>query len=312
MKYVQDLREGENLSQVFLCKNKQSLRTRAGKTYYSLQLQDKTGQLDAKIWDLGSGIEHFESMDYIHVEGTVVIFQSAPQLNIFRARRAQEGEYDPSDYMPVSEKSIPDMKVLLGKYVASVKDPNLNALLRTFFDDEAFLRLFSLHSAAKSVHHSFMGGLIEHTLNVTRNADYIARYYPFLKRDLLITSALLHDVGKVKELSELPENDYTDEGNMLGHIYMGAEMIHDKIAGIPGFPKIVEEELKHCILAHHGEDEYGSPKKPELAEALALHMADNLDAKMQTFYELLKNSEEGSDWLGYQKLFEAPVRKTSL
>ena len=312
MKYVQDLREGENVSQVFLCKNKQALRTRAGKTYYSLQLQDKTGQLDAKIWDLGSGIDHFESMDYIHVEGQVVIFQSAPQLNIFRVRRAQEGEYDPADYMPVSEKSIPDMKALLGKYVASVKDPYLNALLHAFFDDEEFLREFSLHSAAKSVHHSFMGGLIEHTLNVTRNADYMARYYPFLKRDLLITSALLHDIGKVRELSDLPENDYTDAGNMLGHIYIGAEMIHDKIAGIPDFPKTLEEELKHCILAHHGEYEFGSPKRPELAEALALHMADNLDAKMETFYELLKNADDEGDWLGYQKLFDAPMRKTTL
>ncbi len=312
MRYVQDLREGENLSQVFLCKNKQSLRTRAGKTYYSLQLQDKTGQLDAKIWDLGSGIDHFEAMDYVFVEGMVVIFQNAPQLNIFRLRRAQEGEYDPADYMPVSEKSIPDMKVLLGKYVASVKEPHLNALLKAFFEDEAFVRMFSLHSAAKSVHHSFMGGLLEHSLNVTRNADYMARYYPFLNRDLLITCALLHDIGKVRELSQMPENDYTDEGNLLGHIYMGAEMIHDKILGIAGFPQILEEEIKHCILAHHGEYEYGSPKKPEIAEALALHMADNLDAKMQTFYELVKGSEAEGEWLGYQRLFDAPVRKTTV
>ncbi len=312
MRYVQDLREGENLSQVFLCKNKQSLRTRAGKTYYSLQLQDKTGQLDAKIWDLGSGIDHFEAMDYVFVEGMVVIFQNAPQLNIFRLRRAQEGEYDPADYMPVSEKSIPDMTVLLGKYVASVKEPHLNALLKAFFEDEAFFRMFSLHSAAKSVHHSFMGGLLEHSLNVTRNADYMARYYPFLNRDLLITCALLHDIGKVRELSQMPENDYTDEGNLLGHIYMGAEMIHDKILGIEGFPQILEEEIKHCILAHHGEYEFGSPKKPEIAEALALHMADNLDAKMQTFYELIKGSEAESDWLGYQRLFDAPVRKTTI
>ena len=312
MKYIQEMREGDNISQVLLCKMKQALRTRAGKTYYSLQLQDKTGLLDGKIWDLSSGIDYFDTMDYIHVDGQIVVFQGAPQLNVYRVRMAQEGEYDPADYMPVSEKNIGDMKVLLGKYVASVKEPNLNRLLKAFFDDEAFMKVFAAHSAAKSVHHSFLGGLIEHTLNVTRNADYMARYYPFLKRDLLITAALLHDVGKVRELSVMPENDYTDEGNLLGHIYMGAEMIHDKVLQIPGFPEILEEQLKHCILAHHGEYEFGSPKHPEIAEAMALHMADNLDAKMETFYEMLKNADEHETWLGYQKLFDAPIRKTTM
>ncbi|MBR1758032.1 MAG: HD domain-containing protein [Lachnospiraceae bacterium] len=311
MKTIQELREGDNVSQVFLCKNKQALRTRAGKTYYSLQLQDKTGQLDGKIWDLSSGIDYFDSMDYIHVEGQIVVFQNAPQLNVYRVRMAQSGEYDPADFVPTTEKNIADMKVLLGKYVASVKDVYLNQLLQKFFGNEAFLETFAAHSAAKSVHHSFMGGLLEHTLNVTRNADYMARYYPFLKRDLLITAALLHDVGKTRELSRMPENDYTDEGNMLGHIYMGAEMIHDQVITIEGFPKLLEEELKHCILAHHGELEFGSPKKPELAEALALHMADNMDAKLETFYEIMRNAEPNETWMGYQKLFEAPIRRTT-
>ena len=159
-----------------------------------------------------------------------------------------------------------------------------------------------------------MGGLLEHTLNVVQMCDFFCSLYPYLKRDLLITAAAFHDVGKLKELSAFPENDYTDEGNLLGHIYMGAEMISRKIEAIPGFPKTLAAELKHCILAHHGELEFGSPKKPALCEALALSMADNLDAKMETLRELLR---DGSDtavngWLGYQRLLESNIRITEV
>lgn len=311
MRYIAELREGEMISETYLCKQKQALKTKAGKNYYSLLLQDKTGILDAKIWDLGAGIDHFEQMEYIHVDGQVISFQGSPQLNVKRLRRSQEGEYDPADFMPMTERNIDEMYHELISLAGKVRDPFMRALVSSFFiEDKEFAAAFCRHSAAKTVHHGFIGGLLEHTLGVMRLCDYMADRYPVLNRDLLLASALFHDIGKLKELSYFPENDYTDEGQLLGHIYMGAEMVSERIRRIPDFPQKMANEVIHCILAHHGELEYGSPKKPALAEALALNLADNTDAKLQTMTELLRSSDE-KGWLGYQKLFDSNVRRTS-
>lgn len=312
MRYLNELRDGEMVKETYFCKQLLVLKTKAGKSYYSMMLQDKTGTFDAKVWDLGVGIEHFEAMDYIHIEGQVVSFQGSLQLNVRRIRKCQEGEYNPGDYMPVSEKDIDAMYRQILDYISKIKNPYLKKLLESFFaDDKGFAEKFKKHSAAKSVHHGFIGGLLEHTLSVTKLCDYMADQYPILQRDLLIASAMFHDIGKLKEISEFPENDYTDDGNLLGHIYIGTEWIGEHIAAIPGFPQKTASELKHCILAHHGELEYGSPKKPSLAEALALSLADNMDAKLQTMKELLKSGEEKSEWLGFQRLFDTNVRRTS-
>ena len=310
MYYLNDYREGQKLVGTYLCKSKQILKTKAGKTYYSLILQDKTGTADAKIWELGRGIEDFETMDYIYCEGLVTSFQGNIQMNISRVRRSEEGEYDPADYIPTTDKDIKEMYAKVVAYVNSVKNPYLSKLLKMFFvEDKEFVKEFCKHSAAKSVHHGFMGGLLEHTLSVTNMCEYFAGAYPLIHRDLLITAALFHDMGKVDEIAPFPRNDYTDDGQLLGHIMIGAEMLHDAIREIPDFPAKVESELKHCILAHHGELEYGSPKKPALAEAMALNLADNADAKMQTLTELFKD-KKGNDWLGYNRLFESNIRKT--
>ena len=171
---------------------------------------------------------------------------------------------------------------------------------------------FRKHSAAKSVHHSFIGGLLHHSLFVARTCEFLAKQYPKLNRDLLVTAAILHDVGKLKEISDFPENDYTDEGQLLGHIVIGAMWVGERCDSIPDFPKKLRDELIHCILAHHGELEFGSPKKPAIMEALALSFADNLDAKMETFTELLKSNEETSGWLGFNKLLDSNVKKTEI
>ena len=193
----------------------------------------------------------------------------------------------------------------------SVGNPYLSALLKRYFvEDQEFIRRFRSSSAAKSVHHGFIGGLLEHTLSVTRLCQYFTKAYPVLNRDLLITAAIFHDIGKTRELSAFPQNDYTDDGQLLGHIMIGAEMVHDGAAAIPGFPAKLENELKHCILAHHGELEYGSPKKPALAEALALNLADNTDARMETLREVLENAGEKDEWLGYNRIFESNIRRT--
>ena len=171
--------------------------------------------------------------------------------------------------------------------------------------DNAFPKSFQEHSAAKTVPHGFIGRLMEHTLSVTRLCDYMAAAYPVLKRDLLITASLLHDVGKTKELSSFPLNDYTDEGQLLGHIVIGAQMVHDLAKEIPDFPETLENQLVHCILAHHGELEYGSPKKPALAEAVALNLADNTDARMETLTEIFAADKGKKDWRGNKRLFES-------
>ena len=313
MRYIETLREGERISEIYLCKYKQQAVTKTGKPYENVVLQDKTGTLDAKIWDPASvGINEFEMMDYIAVTGDISSYQGNLQLSIKRARKVSENEYDPKDYLPVSSHDIDGMYAQLMQFIQSVENPYLSRLLHTFFDDPQFVKRFQFHSAAKSVHHGFVGGLLEHTLGVTKNCNFFAEQYPILNRDLLICAAIFHDIGKLEELSTFPENDYTDEGQLLGHIMIGAEWLGSEIRKIEGFPVCLANELKHCILAHHGELEYGSPKKPALAEALALSFADNLDAKMETLKEALSGAADGNlEWQGYNRLLETNIRRTS-
>lgn len=312
MRFIKELHEGDVVTETYLCKKKETFKTKAGKSYYSLILQDKTGTLDAKVWELSNGIDHFESMDYIHIEGQVTSFQNALQLNIKRVRRSQEGEYNEADFFPVSGKNVEEMYQELLKYINNIKEPHLHQLVSSFFvEDKEFITRFKKHSAAKSVHHGFIGGLLEHTLGVVKFCNYMADNYPVINRDLLISAALFHDIGKMDELSTFPENDYTDEGQLLGHIFIGAEKVGLKIREIPGFPMKLANELRHCILAHHGELEYGSPKKPALIEAMALNIADNADAKIQSMMELFQSSDEKAEWLGYNRLFESNIRRSS-
>lgn len=312
MRFLNELHEGDRINGIYLCKQKQSAMTKNGKPYDSIILQDKTGVLDGKIWDPNSlGIEEFDAMDYIEVMGDVTSFAGVMQLNIKRVRKACEGEYNPADYLPVSENSTEDMYRQLTGFIKSIKNPFLYQLLKKLFmENEGFIKTFQGHSAAKTVHHGFVGGLMEHTLSVTRLCDYMANAYPVLKRDLLIAAALLHDVGKTRELSAFPLNDYTDEGQLLGHIVIGAQMIHDLAREIPEFPLTLENQLVHCILAHHGEMEYGSPKKPALAEAVALNLADNTDARMETLTEIFAADKGKKEWLGFNRIFDSNLRRT--
>ena len=313
MKFLKDYKEGDRVFDIYLCKHKQSAVTKNGKPYDTVILQDKTGTVDAKIWDPNSaGIDDFDSLDYIEVYGDVTSFQGAMQINVKRIRLCHEGEYDPANYLPVSKKDITVMyKELLG-YIGSIENSWMKKLLEAFFvEDETFIRAFQKSSAAKTVHHGFVGGLLEHTLSVVKLCDYFCSVYPLLKRDLLLAAAMCHDIGKTKEISLFPQNDYTDDGQFLGHIVMGSEMISDKVRAIPGFPEVLAAQLKHCILAHHGEYEYGSPKKPAIMEALALNLADNADDKLETFTEILEGTTE-TGWLGYNRLFESNLRVTRM
>lgn len=313
MKYIKDYKESDRIFDIYLCKHKQSAVTKNGKPYDNVILQDKTGTVDAKIWDPNNaGIEDFDSLDYIEVYGDVTSFQGALQVNVKRVRKCREGEYDPAEYLPVSKFKIEDMMKELLEFIESIKNPYLHKLLREFFvEDEAFIKAFKQSSAAKTVHHGFVGGLLQHTLAVTRLCDYLCSQYPILKRDLLLSAAICHDIGKTKELSLFPMNDYTEDGQFLGHIVIGSEMLGEKISQIDGFPTLLANELKHCILSHHGELEFGSPKKPAIVEAVALSFADNTDAKMETFTEIMESSSE-KGWLGFNRLFESNLRGTSM
>lgn len=310
MKYIKDLKDGDRVFDIYLCKHKVSAVTKNGKPYESVTLQDKTGTVDAKIWEPNNpGIGDYDTLDYIEVYGDVTSFQGALQVNVKRIRVCQEGEYQPADYLPVSSKNIDTMYQELLALIQSIQNPYCRQLLEAFFvKDEAFVKAFRSSSAAKTVHHGFVGGLLEHTLGVTKLCDYYCGAYPILKRDLLLTVAMCHDIGKTKEISPFPENDYTDDGQLLGHIVMGAQMVAEKAAKIEGFPHGLLTEIQHCILAHHGKYEYGSPKIPALMEALALNYADDTDAKLETFKEILENNSDNTGWLGYNRFFESNLR----
>ncbi|MCD8222621.1 MAG: HD domain-containing protein [Clostridiales bacterium] len=313
MKYITTLREGMHISEIYLCKSKQIALTKSGKEYGNLVLQDKTGTIDAKIWDLGNpGIGAFEALDYVRVDADVTVFMNANQFNVRRIRKADKGEYKEEDYLPVSSKDNEQMYRELLSYNDKIKNIYLRQLTDSFFvEDLEFIDAFRFHSAAKSVHHGFVGGLLEHTLSVTKMCNYFASAYPMINRDLLLAAAMFHDIGKVVELSRFPQNDYTDDGQLIGHIIIGTEMVSDRIKTIPGFPDRLAAELKHCILSHHGELEYGSPKKPALLEAMALNFADNTDAKMETMIEALGAGGENKGWLGYNRLLETNIRRTT-
>ena len=313
MRYISELHEGDMVSEVFLCKTKTSGTSKFGKTYNSLTLQDKNGMIDGKVWELNNAIGHFEAMDYIMVKGKVTNFQGNNQLNIEMIRKADEGEYQISDYMPSTKKDIDKMFDELLTMIQRIQNPYLKELaMKVFVEDKEFVKKFKIHSAAKSVHHGYIGGLLEHSVSVAKLCEQYAVLYPQLNRDLLVTTALFHDIGKAEELSAFPENDYTDEGQLVGHIVMGTIKLSKLMDEIPGFPVKLANEVKHCILSHHGELEFGSPKKPALAEALALSQADNLDAKMETFAEVIEKKQEGQEWSGFQRLFDTKIRESSI
>ena len=313
MRFINTLREGETIRTIYLCKGKRSAETRNGKPYDNLILQDKTGTLDGKVWDPNSnGIADYDEMDFIEVFGEVTSYNNNLQLNIRQIRKAYEDEYVLADYMPTTDKDVEEMYKELVGYIKKIKNQYLRQLVEYYFvNDAKFVKKFKAHSAAKSVHHGFSGGLLEHTLSVVKFCEYMIGAYPILNADLLYAAAMCHDIGKTQELSTFPENDYTDDGQLLGHIVIGVEMVGEVIREIPGFPAKLASELKHCIVAHHGELEYGSPKKPALAEAVALNFADCTDARMQSLTEIFKGNDT-TEWLGFNRLFDSNLRKTSI
>ena len=302
MQYIKDLQEGQRVVEYYLCKDRAMFRTKAGKNYLSLTLQDKTGTISAKVWEINMQIGEFAKGDFIKVDAQVTSFQSELQLNITRLRRADAGEYNPADYSPCTEKNMDEMYQQILSYISQVNDRYLRQLLDIFYkNDSELVAKIRIHPAAKSVHHNFVGGYLEHVTSVAGIAEYLAGKYSPVNRDLVITAALLHDIGKLWELTPMPAGDYSMEGQLLGHIMIVYNKIHEAAGKILGFPAQLLLELEHIILAHHGELEYGSPKVPMTMEASIIHMADNTDAKLKMVEEFLKNDQTEGEWTDYNR-----------
>ncbi len=313
MVFIEEFRDGETISGIYLCKSKQVSTTKTGREYENVVLMDKTGSIDSKIWDPNSpGIREFDANDFVMVKGQITTFNRALQFKIESARKAEPGEYDEADYMPVSRF---DAEVLLKEMyslIDSIQNKYIKKLLTLIFRDEpAFIERFKTATAAKSVHHGFVSGLLEHTVSVARLCTKICENYDFVNYDILVSGALLHDIGKTREISAFPQNDYTDEGNMIGHLVIGYGMVREKISLIEGFPESLANQIEHLILSHHGELEFGSPKKPATVEALALAAADNLDAHLETMREIM-DVKNPNTWLGFNKWLDTNVRRTEI
>jgi 3'-5' exoribonuclease len=296
-------RENREITAFFAAVSKQVRTGRDGGRYFALTLADRTGQIDGRMWEIDDAGD-FDPGDVVKVRGEVCRFNERLQIKVEKIRRAMTDEYELVDFAPQSQRDIGEMWAELQGWVASVRDPDLKALLEAFLSDEEIARTLREAPAAKGLHHAWIGGLLEHILSLMEMCELAARHYPEVNRDLLLTGVVLHDIGKLRELRWGTSFDYTMEGQLLGHITIGIGMIEAKIAGIPNFPAAKRLLVEHLVLSHHGEYEYGSPKLPMTAEAVLLHYMDNLDAKMQTVRSELARAEaagrggdELTDWV---------------
>ena len=288
--FVENLREGARVEEVFLLGSRTIQRTRGGAPFLKMRLVDKTGGVDAIKWDATDAeISHAVEGEYLFVHGNVRVYNGELQVTLDSFHGAPEG-VDPADFLPASQRDPDEMMAEFRGLLGLVSDQRLTALLAAFFDDDEFAGRFKGAPAAKTVHHAFIGGLLEHTLGVVRNCAALADLYPEVNRDLLITAAALHDIGKTQELDWTTNIHYSDSGQLVGHLVTGAMMAREAAGKIDGFDELVSLAIQHAILAHHGLREYGSPVEPKSIEALILHYADDLDAKMAIFKAAIEES----------------------
>jgi 3'-5' exoribonuclease len=304
--FINEIKENDNIDSLFLVKEKSSGITKSGNAYLKLKLTDRSGEMEGRIWtSVETLVNSFEKDDFVHVMGKSVSFQEHLQLNITHIQRVEEEEILFSDFFPVAEKDTEEMFRSLVEISEQIKNPHLHQLLRLFWEDESFVKLFEIAPASKWLHHNYLGGLLEHTLSMVQLVLKNAGHYNGLNLDLLLTASILHDVGKVDELSYRRSFDYSDEGRLLGHITLGIERVEDKIRQLPDFPKDLSTLLKHLLLSHHGQYNWGSPKRPMTLEAVMLHYLDDMDAKMNGIQQFIKKQvPEGSRWSGYHRIFE--------
>lgn len=304
--FVEQIRERDVVDTPFLVRDKTLAMAKNGKPYMTVKLIDRSGEIEGRIWDR---VDEFDALfgrdDFVVVHGKASSYLNKMQLVIQNLRRIDETEIALADFMPVSPRSSEVMLNELKALVDSLRDPALRTLAESFFNDTELLRAYATAPAAKTMHHAYIGGLLEHSLAIAALVDLMVPRYPALNRDLLILGALLHDVGKIGELSYGRSFDYTDEGKLIGHIVMGVEMIAERISHIPDFPKETAFLVKHLILSHHGQYDYGSPKRPKTMEAIALNFLDDLDSKLNGVAAHIEREVEApSAWTSHHRLYD--------
>ncbi|MFN0169903.1 MAG: 3'-5' exoribonuclease YhaM family protein [Bryobacteraceae bacterium] len=309
--FIREMEPNQVVHTTFLVQNKDVRQKKSGDPYLSLSLTDRTGDLDAKMWDnVGEVMETFSRDDFIKVKGQLLIFNNRPQLTIHKLQRVAEEEVDFADYFPASERNPDEMLAELRGIIGAIGNPHLKALLTAMFDDPEIARRFKIAPAAKSIHHAFLGGLIEHVLSLCSLGRMAASHYRSVDLDLLLTGIILHDLGKIYELNYDRGFGYSTEGQLLGHLMIALRLVGEKLAAIPGFPPKLRNLVEHLIVSHHGHLEFGSPKIPLFAEALLLHHLDDMDSKMECARALIERDRlvEG-DFTGYHSALERSLLK---
>jgi 3'-5' exoribonuclease len=309
--FVSELKPEQTIHAPFLVQFKEVRQKKTGDPYLSLTLADKTGELDAKMWDNAAEVlGTFDRDDFIRVKGLIQVFQNRLQLTIHKLQKLDDAEVAFSDFFPASKRDPAEMEAELRGVVAGIGNPHLKALLEAVFADEKIMAAYRMAPAAKSIHHAYLSGLIEHVLSMVKVARFTASHYAEIDADLLITGVLLHDIGKIQELVYARTFGYSDDGQLIGHIVLGVKMLDEKARAIPGFPQRLLTLVEHLVLSHHGTLEYGSPKVPLFPEALLLHHIDNLDSKMEAMRQTLERDQriEGF-WTAYNPALERMVLK---
>jgi 3'-5' exoribonuclease len=311
--YLSELQPNQTVQGTFLVSYKDVRQKKSGDPYLSLTLTDRSGELDAKMWDNAAEVlDTFQRDDFVRIKGLLQIFQNRPQLTLHKIQAVPESEIDLADYLPASKRDRDEMFRELQGWIAGMSDPHLKRLLEVMFADEEIALAYRTAPAAKTVHHNWIGGLIEHVLSLCNLAKISAAHYPHIDFDLLLTGVLLHDVGKIRELHYARSFGYTTEGQLLGHIQIGTQMVLDKMRLLPDFPPRLRELVVHMILSHHGELAFGSPKIPLFPEALLLHLLDNMDSKMECMRALIdRDPQITGEWTGFNSALDRAALKKS-
>lgn len=308
--FVKDISEGERVETSFLVTRKDTGVSKSGKTYLNLRFTDRSGDVVARVWEDAEALSrNFEKDDVVSVKGHVVAYQGELQINVSRIKRLPEGEFSLRDYLPSCERDPGEMMAELEGIISSVGDRHLKGLLTAFFKDRDVRERFKLAPAAKAMHHPYLGGLLEHVLSMCGLVKRLNGHYKDIDWDLVTTGAILHDIGKIYELSYERSLGYTDEGRLLGHITIEMGMINDKIKEVKGFPDELALLLKHMVLSHHGHYEFGSPKRPKIPEAIILYYLDDLDAKVTAMQALIESDAGEAHWTPFNRLFERFIYK---
>jgi 3'-5' exoribonuclease len=309
--YLSELQPNQTVQGTFLVSYKDVRQKKSGDPYLSLTLTDRTGELDAKMWDNAAEVlDTFQRDDFVRIKGLLQIFQNRPQLTLHKIQPVAESEIDLADYLPASKRDRDEMFREVQGWIAGMSNPHLKQLLETVFADQEIALAYRTAPAAKTVHHNWIGGLIEHVLSLCNLAKTTAAHYPHIDFDLLLTGVLLHDIGKIRELHYARSFGYTTEGQLLGHIQIGTQMVLDKMRLVPDFPPRLRDLVVHMILSHHGELAFGSPKIPLFPEALLLHLLDNMDSKMECMRALIdRDPQVTGEWTGFNSALDRSALK---